>query len=72
MSYICQWINKIPVRLNIGIMFFFGAFFSYIMRVNMSISILAMVQSTIPDENGTIPELPDVNNNYFIKYSSTQ
>lgn len=51
---------KIPTRINIGLMIFFSSLFSYMIRVNMSINILAMVKPTATDENGTIIELPDV------------
>ncbi|XP_059611808.1 sialin-like [Phlebotomus argentipes] len=35
---------RLPARLNIGIMIFMGCFLIYLLRVNMSISILAMVE----------------------------
>lgn len=56
--------DKIPARLMIAVMMFFACFFSYMLRNAMSINILAMVKPTTPDENGTIPVLPDVRNYY--------
>ncbi|XP_021706133.1 sialin [Aedes aegypti] len=36
--------DRIPTRLNIGIMLFMSCFVSYMLRVNMSVNLLAMVQ----------------------------
>lgn len=33
----------IPVRLSVGLMIFFSAFFMYMLRANFSINMLAMV-----------------------------
>lgn len=47
----------IPKRFNIAVMLFMACLMSYMMRVNLSINIIAMVKST--DANST-EELPDV------------
>lgn len=48
----------IPTRLHIAAMLFFACFFSYMLRVNMSINLLAMVNHY--DVNGTLIAEPDV------------
>lgn len=59
-------IGKIPVRLNIGLMLFASCFVSYMLRVNMSINILAMVHHSEvevhDDHNVTAIVEPDVSN----------
>lgn len=51
-----------PARLNVGIMVFFACFFTYMLRANMSINLLAMVQPTASlDLNTTAADPPDVN-----------
>lgn len=60
-QYNCStYLDIVPKRLSIAVMMFFACFFSYMLRVNMSINLLAMVQQT--DENGTQIEMPDVGN----------
>lgn len=54
-----------PVRVNIGIMCFMGCFIAYMLRVNISITILAMVVPRVTsgnatDGNSTILSVPDV------------
>lgn len=51
-------IANVPTRFSIAVMLFFACFFSYMLRVNMSINVLAMVQHT--DENGTVIEEENV------------
>lgn len=53
-------LDKVPARLNIGLMLFFSIFFLYVVRSHFSINLLAMVEPTTTDENGTIIQLPDV------------
>lgn len=54
-----------PVRVNIGIMCFVGCLIAYMLRVNLSITILAMtvprtaIENSI-DDNSTIADIPDV------------
>lgn len=36
--------NEIPVRFNVAVMFFMACFVSYLVRVNLSVSIIAMVK----------------------------
>lgn len=55
---------KIPVRLNIGLMLFAACFVSYMLRVNMSINILAMVKSS-SYANATAPVDIDVSAAFF-------
>lgn len=60
-------IGKIPKRLNIGLMLFFTTFFLYVLRSNLSINMVAMVQSNAVDENGTQIVLPNVKNPYHLQ-----
>lgn len=54
--------DYIPARLNVGFMVFFACFFTYMLRANMSINLLAMVQPTASlDPNTTAIDPPDVN-----------
>uniref|UniRef100_A0A1B0G4N9 Uncharacterized protein n=1 Tax=Glossina morsitans morsitans TaxID=37546 RepID=A0A1B0G4N9_GLOMM len=55
----------VPRRLNVAIMLFMGCFLGYVMRTNLSINIIAMVENTNP--NVTIPS-PD----YGPRYNWTQ
>lgn len=65
---ICQTLNyllgSIPTRMVIGIMIFMACLFSYMLRVNMSINLIAMVQPRINADSGeaSIPECLIVNN----------
>lgn len=61
--------ERIPARLMVAVMLFFACFFSYMLRNAMSINILAMVKPTTPDENGTIPVLPNVRKYYCSSYN---
>lgn len=55
--------DRIPARLNIGLMLFSACFISYMLRVNMSINILAMVKSKPSiNETETTPIEHDVSN----------
>lgn len=54
-----------PVRVNIGIMCFMGCLIAYMLRVNISITILAMVAPRVTtgnatDGNSSILSVPDV------------
>lgn len=50
--------DKVPARFNVAIMLFMACFIAYMVRVNISVNILAMV---MPDnKTGTEPEPPDV------------
>lgn len=49
-----------PKRVNLAIMLFMACLLSYMMRVNLSINIIAMVDDTSSHENGTVEALPDV------------
>lgn len=50
-----------PKRINLAIMLFMACLLSYMMRVNLSINIIAMVEDTSSHENGTeVEALPDV------------
>lgn len=55
-----------PVRVNIGIMCFMGCLIAYMLRVNLSITILAMMVPRVTAENVTNvtnssdSEVPDV------------
>lgn len=57
-------IGKIPTRLNVGLMLFASCFVSYMLRVNMSINILAMVHHSevevLGDDNITAIVEPNV------------
>uniref|UniRef100_A0A1L8DEC3 Putative permease of the major facilitator superfamily protein n=2 Tax=Nyssomyia neivai TaxID=330878 RepID=A0A1L8DEC3_9DIPT len=44
-DYLAKVFWRVPARLNMGIMIFMGCFLIYLLRVNMSINILAMVES---------------------------
>ncbi|KAL9915576.1 sialin isoform 1-T2 [Glossina fuscipes fuscipes] len=55
----------VPRRLNVAIMLFMGCFLGYVMRTNLSINIIAMVENTNP--NITTPS-PD----YGPRYNWTQ
>ncbi|EDW60279.1 sialin [Drosophila virilis] len=52
----------VPKRVNVAIMLFMMCLINYMMRVNLSINIIAMVQDR--DENGTLVEQPDYGNRY--------
>ncbi|XP_017072608.1 sialin [Drosophila eugracilis] len=59
----------VPKRINLAIMLFMACLLSYMMRVNLSINIIAMVEDTSSHENGTEVEvLP----NYGPRYNWTQ
>ncbi|KAI8038522.1 hypothetical protein M5D96_008422 [Drosophila gunungcola] len=59
----------VPKRVNLAIMLFMACLLSYMMRVNLSINIIAMVEDTSSHENGTEVEvLP----NYGPRYNWTQ
>lgn len=47
-----------PKRVNLGIMMFLLCLVNYMMRVNLSLNIIAMVEQR--DANNTIVESPDV------------
>lgn len=61
--FICD-VGKISTRFNVGLMLFLSCFVSYMLRVNMSINILAMVHhhevEVVGDENVTAIVEPDV------------
>lgn len=65
--------DKVPARLNIGLMLFFSIFFLNVVRVHFSINLLAMVQPIV-SYNGTIIKSIDVSANrvswpyIFFKY----
>lgn len=51
-------IDKIPTRFNVAMMLFMACFVAYMVRVNISVNILAMV---VPDnKTGEAEEPPDV------------
>ncbi|XP_030566420.1 sialin [Drosophila novamexicana] len=52
----------VPKRVNVAIMLFMMCLINYMMRVNLSINIIAMVQDR--DENGTLVEQPDYGHRY--------
>ncbi|ALC41364.1 CG9864 [Drosophila busckii] len=52
----------VPKRMNVAIMMFMICLINYMMRVNLSINIIAMVQDR--DANGTIIEQPDYGKRY--------
>lgn len=63
--------DKIPTRLNVGVMMFTGCFIAYMLRVNLSINILAMVEpQTLPlhlnstTDFTTKPDVPDYGPRY--------
>ncbi|XP_073813936.1 sialin [Musca autumnalis] len=63
-SNLPSWLN-VPKRFNVAVMLFMACLMSYMMRVNLSINIIAMVKST--DANST-EELP----NYGPRYDWSQ
>lgn len=56
-----QFPAKIPSRFNVAVMLFMACFTSYMLRTNISINLIAMVQDT---NNSTNSSLPDVRENY--------
>ena len=48
--YFSVYIEKIPVRLNVGIMLFMASFTSYMLRVNFSIIIIAMTNANVTEK----------------------
>lgn len=58
--------EKIPTRFNVGVMLFMACFISYMLRVNISINILAMVEPTNLHENKTLAAAPDVSNKIYL------
>lgn len=60
--------DKVPARLNIGLMLFLSILFLYVERAHFSINLLAMVQPMMTDENGTIIQLPDVSANNIVDF----
>lgn len=54
-----QKARRIPVRFGIGVMIFLAGTFGYMLTFNFSIGLLAMLEPR-PNEQGTIPVLPDV------------
>lgn len=55
-----------PKRVNLAIMLFMACLLSYMMRVNLSINIIAMVDNSSND-NGTTEVLPDVSFMIFLR-----
>jgi ACS family sodium-dependent inorganic phosphate cotransporter len=51
--------DGIPKRLNVAIMLFMACFISYMLRVNMSVNILAMVNAVASNSSA---EVDDVSN----------
>ncbi|XP_075165435.1 sialin [Haematobia irritans] len=47
---------KIPKRFNIGVMLFMACLMSYMMRVNLSINIIAMVENTDANSTEILPD----------------
>uniref|UniRef100_A0A182NQ00 Major facilitator superfamily (MFS) profile domain-containing protein n=1 Tax=Anopheles dirus TaxID=7168 RepID=A0A182NQ00_9DIPT len=48
-------IDRIPTRFNVSIMLFMACLISYMLRVNMSVNILAMVQPIQPKHSVLVP-----------------
>lgn len=48
-------LEKIPARFNVGLMLFMACFTSYMLRTNISINLIAMVQET--NSNNTLPDV---------------
>jgi len=60
-QYLLSFAVYVPKRINLAIMLFMACLLSYMMRVNLSINIIAMVEDTSSHENGTeVEALPDV------------
>ncbi|GAB0097404.1 hypothetical protein DMENIID0001_130410 [Sergentomyia squamirostris] len=55
-EYLARVFRRVSARLNIGIMIFVGCFLVYVLRVNMSISLLAMVESS---DGSRLPQYGD-------------
>ncbi|KAJ6646704.1 Sialin [Pseudolycoriella hygida] len=62
--------EKIPTRFNVAVMLFMACFISYMLRVNISINILAMVEPTNLHENKTLAAAPDYGPRY--NWTSTE
>lgn len=52
LSFVQNILDKIPARFNVGIMAFFVTFISYVLRANLSMSILGMVKDQNPNVSG--------------------
>lgn len=61
---VCTIHEKIPTRLNVAILLFMACFISYMLRVNMSINILGMVEPTNLHENKSLASAPDYGPRY--------
>ena len=48
--------GKIPARFNVGVMLFMACFTAYMLRTNISVNLIAMVQDT-SNNNNTLPDV---------------
>lgn len=48
---------KIPARFNVGVMLFMACFTAYMLRTNISINLIAMVEDTNNNTNGPLPDV---------------
>lgn len=62
--------DGIPTRLNVALMIFLSCFISYMMRVNLSINIIAMVQQKSDDGGNSTEIVEDVRTffNFLLLY----
>ena len=67
--FIIVILDKIPVRLNVGVMLFMASFISYMLRVNFSITLIGMVEPSASEKlvetlsegaNGTTTEVSTI------------
>lgn len=54
--------DHIPVRFNIGVMLFLASLVTCMIKVNISVNLLAMVLPTTGNTTGTEPARPSVRN----------
>lgn len=61
----------VPTRFIIGVMLFTACFMNYMVRVNMSINLIAMVNPNTNSTTGGVAECVIINGNFDAQYNST-
>jgi hypothetical protein len=55
-----SFLGKIPARFNVAVMLFMACFTAYMLRTNISINLIAMVQDSNNSTNGSLPDVSQV------------
>lgn len=57
--FLTQLTGRIPARFNVGLMLFMACFTAYMLRTNISINLIAMVEDTNNSTNGSLPDVSE-------------